>query len=101
MITTYIGLGSNLKNPKQQIEQAISALQKLPQTFFNRVSSLYDTEPVGLLNQPNFINAVCVLHTQLSAQDLLTYLLAIEKDQGRIRNGLKNQPRTLDLDLLL
>jgi 2-amino-4-hydroxy-6-hydroxymethyldihydropteridine diphosphokinase len=101
MITAYIGLGSNLQNPVQQIENAILALQKLPETFVKAVSSLYQTKPVGWLDQPDFINAVCELHTELSAQVLLAHLLDIEQDQGRIRNGIKNQPRTLDLDLLL
>lgn len=101
MVIAYISLGSNLQNPIRQIKNAVLALQKLPQTSINSVSSLYQTKPVGYRNQPDFINAACELHTELSAQMLLAHLFAIEQAQGRVRNGIQNQPRTLDLDLLL
>src|SRR5690606_30890665 len=64
-------------------------------------SRLYQTTAVGFLPQPDFINAVAQLDTELSYRELFTHLQAIEKNQGRIRDGGRNQPRTLDLDFLL
>ncbi len=101
MITAYIGLGSNLEDPVAQIKRALLALEGLPNTAVLATSSFYQTTPVGYADQPDFINAVCQLETDLPARTLLTHLLAIEQAQGRVRDGKKNQPRTLDLDLLL
>ncbi len=101
MIIAYIGLGSNLDNPVQQINRALLALQAIPDTIVHRSSSLYQTTPVGFLAQPDFINAVAELHTTLSYRALFSQLQAIEKNQGRVRDGRKNHPRTLDLDFLL
>jgi len=101
MVITYIGLGSNLEQPYEQIMSALTALQHIPNTRVLCSSSLLETTPVGFANQPNFINAVAKLETELSAQELLTQLQLIEIKQGRIRDGQKNGPRTLDLDLLL
>jgi 2-amino-4-hydroxy-6-hydroxymethyldihydropteridine diphosphokinase len=101
MVIAYIGLGSNLKQPYEQIMTALAALQHIPNTHLIRSSSLLETAPVGFTNQPNFINAVAKLQTALSARELLIQLQLIEIKQGRVRDGQKNGPRTLDLDLLL
>jgi 2-amino-4-hydroxy-6-hydroxymethyldihydropteridine diphosphokinase len=96
----YIGLGSNLDDPEEQLRRAVSSLQQLPDTIIVRVSSFYRTKPVGPEGQPDYINAVVLLHTGLSARQLLEHMQAIENDHGRIRNT-RWGPRTLDLDLLL
>lgn len=100
MTAAYIGLGSNLENPENQVRQAFDELDRLPQTRLVRKSSLYRTAPIGLETQPDFVNAVAELETALPAEQLLAELQDIEKSHGRERT-LKNAPRTLDLDLLL
>lgn len=100
MICCYIGLGSNIEQPIQQITQALHALQHLPDSQFIGASSLYRSPPLGPQDQPDFINAVACLHTALSPLALLAQLQAIEQQQGRQR--LRHWgPRSLDLDLLL
>ncbi|HVV68905.1 MAG TPA: 2-amino-4-hydroxy-6-hydroxymethyldihydropteridine diphosphokinase [Gammaproteobacteria bacterium] len=99
--TAYISLGSNLDNPIQQVKKAIFALQQIPDTTLFAYSSLYQSAPVGYWPQPDFINAVACIQTDLSAEKLLGELHSLEFQQGRVRNGEKNRPRTLDLDLLL
>jgi 2-amino-4-hydroxy-6-hydroxymethyldihydropteridine diphosphokinase len=96
----YIGLGSNLDDPRGQIRQALVQLDSIPGTRVTARSSLYRTTPVGLLEQPDFINAVASVQTTLKPQALLSALLAVENRQGR-RRTIRNAPRTLDLDLLL
>ncbi|MCD6055301.1 MAG: folK [Gammaproteobacteria bacterium] len=96
----YIGLGSNLNNPQHQLEQAISHLKALPESSFIKVSSFYQTKPVGFLDQPDFINAVAAIDTTLDPFDLLKELQQIENKQGRMRTQ-RFGPRTLDLDILL
>jgi 2-amino-4-hydroxy-6-hydroxymethyldihydropteridine diphosphokinase len=96
----FIALGANLGDPVATVNAAIVALQGLPRTEFIAASSLYRTAPVGLKNQPDFINAVVELIAVSSAPTLLNSLFAIEERFGRQRS-VKNAPRTLDLDLLL
>lgn len=96
----YIALGSNLDNPRKQILTAVNAINALPDCEVVQCSSLYETEPVGYLDQPNFINAVLEARTSLSPLALLHALQSIELQQGRLRS-IKNGPRTLDLDLIL
>lgn len=100
MHKAYIALGSNLCNPLSQVKQAISALKNIPKTTVMQCSSFYQTTPIGYDNQPNFINAVAEVHTELTPEELLTTLLAIEQTFGRER-PFPNAPRILDLDLLL
>ncbi len=100
MAIAYIALGSNLKQPVQQVTNALQALQALPETRVLQSSSLYQTAPLGYDNQPDFINAVACVETQLEPQALLQALLAIEQQFGRER-PFANAPRVLDLDLLL
>lgn len=96
----FIGLGSNLADPLAQVRQALVELESIPGTRLSARSSLYRTSPVGLLDQPDFINAVASVQTTLSPPMLLAALLAIEGRHGRKRT-IRNAQRTLDLDLLL
>jgi 2-amino-4-hydroxy-6-hydroxymethyldihydropteridine diphosphokinase len=99
-VKAYIGLGSNLGERESMIRQALEAMAALPDTELVRASSLYDTEPVGDTEQPNFLNAVAELETDLAPRQLLWNLLLIEKRLGRERTR-RWGPRTIDLDLLL
>ncbi len=98
--SAFIGLGSNLSDPRAQVLRAMQALGGLPQTRVVARSSLYRSAPVGYLEQPDFINAVAQLQTDLSPRALLDALLETEKNCGRTRE-FQNAPRTLDLDILL
>ncbi len=96
----FIALGSNLGNPVWQVQSAFREIDDIPDVALMRVSSLYRTEPVGITDQPPFINAVALAETTLSPHTLLRHLHGIEESHGRQR-GLRNGPRTLDLDLLM
>jgi 2-amino-4-hydroxy-6-hydroxymethyldihydropteridine diphosphokinase len=96
----FVGLGSNLGEREALIRQALDELAALPDTTLIRVSSLYDTEPVGEIEQPRFLNAVAMLDTELTARQLLWNLQRIEARLGRTRTK-RWAPRTMDLDLLL
>jgi 2-amino-4-hydroxy-6-hydroxymethyldihydropteridine diphosphokinase len=96
----YIGLGSNLGDREAMIRIALDDLARLPGTRVLRASSLYDTEPVGDEEQPQFLNAVAEIDTELTARQLLWNLLLIEKRLGRVRTH-RFGPRTIDLDLLM
>jgi 2-amino-4-hydroxy-6-hydroxymethyldihydropteridine diphosphokinase len=98
----FVGLGSNLGDREATILQALAGLQAEPELHVVHVSTLRETEPVGYLDQPQFLNGVVELETELPARDLLTRLLAIERQLGRTRgDGPPLGPRTIDLDLLL
>src|SRR6267154_84946 len=96
----YVGLGSNLGERETMIRLALDDLARLPGTRLVRASSLYDTEPAGEVDQPNFLNAVAQVDTELTARQLLWNLLLVEKRLGRIRTH-RWGPRTIDLDLLM
>jgi 2-amino-4-hydroxy-6-hydroxymethyldihydropteridine diphosphokinase len=100
MIRCHVAIGSNLGDPRATVDEAIDELAALRGSILRAMSSLYRTAPVGLRQQPDFINAVVTLDTRLSASDLLAELLAVEARFGRVRS-IPNAPRTLDLDLLL
>ena len=100
MRNCYLGLGSNLGNRKRNINLAIKKIMSLPSTQVKKCSSIIETAPVGGPIQPNFLNAVLWIKTGLSARRLLSSLQDIEKSLGRVR-GIKNGPRTIDLDILL
>ncbi len=100
-VSAYIGLGSNLTDPSAQVQSGIAALAQLARTHIEACSSFYRTAPVGLRQQPDFINAVCRVRTRLAPMALMQNLLEIERLHGRVREGDKGGPRTLDLDLLL
>lgn len=96
----FIALGANLGDPAATVRAAIQALRELPAVAFVAASSLYRTAPVGLKHQPDFINAVAELATDIPPPELLDALFGIEARFGRSRS-VRNAPRTLDLDLLL
>lgn len=99
-VTVFIGLGSNLDNPRAQIEQALIELAQLPHTRLTGQSPLYQSTAVGPGEQPDYINAVVRVTTHLAPLDLLDQLQALEQAHQRVR--LEHWgPRTLDLDLLL
>jgi 2-amino-4-hydroxy-6-hydroxymethyldihydropteridine diphosphokinase len=100
MSLAYVALGANLGDPASTVRAAFGALANLPDCRLRRCSSLYRTAPVGLTNQPDFINAVALLDTTLGPPELLDELFLIEARFGR-RRDVKNGPRHLDLDLLL
>ena len=99
--TVYVGLGSNLDNPIHQLKQALLVLNTIPTTVLLKHSALYRSKPLGPQNQPDYINAVAVLTTELAPLMLLNELQAIENKQGRVRTARRWGPRTLDLDMLL
>lgn len=96
----FIGLGSNLGDREANIRQALQQLEQLPETTIVRGSSLYDTEPVGVPDQPNFLNGVVQIETHLAPRQLLWNLMLIERRLGRVRTQHWG-PRVIDLDLLL
>jgi 2-amino-4-hydroxy-6-hydroxymethyldihydropteridine diphosphokinase len=96
----YIALGSNLGDSRQQLLDAIEKLSALPHSRVLARSRIYRTPPWGKIKQPDFLNAVVELETPLAPHDLLDALLDIERQAGRLRDGERWGPRTLDLDLL-
>ena len=96
----FVGIGSNLDGPEQQVDQAIVALAELPDTILISQSRLYRSSPMGPSDQPDFVNAVVAVLTQAEPQAFLEQMQAIERKQGRKREGERWGPRTLDLDLL-
>ena len=101
MERVYIGLGSNLAEPRTQLESALAALDTLPQSRLVSRSSFYGSDPLGPADQPRYVNAVAALDTALEPLALLDELQAIEQQQGRVRKDERWGPRTLDLDILL
>ncbi len=101
MERAYIGLGSNLGQPLQQLRQALQHLAGLPASRLVAVSSFYASDPLGPADQPRYLNAVAALDTRLTPLQLLDALQQIEQHQGRERKDERWGPRTLDLDILL
>jgi 2-amino-4-hydroxy-6-hydroxymethyldihydropteridine diphosphokinase len=99
-VVAYIGLGSNLADPLAQVSGALEALEHLPRSRCVARSSLYTSPPMGPPDQPSYVNAVAGLATALSPEALLQALMAVEKAHGRVRDGTRWGPRTLDLDIL-
>jgi 2-amino-4-hydroxy-6-hydroxymethyldihydropteridine diphosphokinase len=100
-VRAYIGLGSNLDNPRRHVRSAITQLAALPYTHLTVQSSLYRSEPMGPADQPDYINAVAAIDTLLTPYALLDALLGIERLHGRVRSATRWGPRTLDLDILI
>lgn len=96
----YVGVGSNLRDPRAQVLAAIAQLAAIPQTRLVLTSSLYGSRPFGPVAQDDFVNAVAGLLTQLSSGALLAELRRIEAARGRERRE-KWGPRIIDLDLLV
>lgn len=99
-VTACIGLGANLGDPLATLQRAIADLRTLPGTRVSALSSFYRSAPLGPAGQPDYINAVAVLETDLAPHGLLLQLQTIENRHGRTRE-LRWGARTLDLDLLL
>lgn len=97
----YIGLGANLNEPVKTVHLAIEALTALPQCQMMGVSKIYRSAPMGPTDQPDYINCVVALKTNLTAVALFDYTCTIEQQHGRTRDGEHWGPRTLDLDILL
>lgn len=95
----YIALGANLGDREGTLSEALSRLDNHDQITVLRCSNVYETEPVGYLNQPQFLNMTAALRTTLAPEDLLEVMLAIETQLGRVRD-IRYGPRTVDLDLL-
>jgi len=100
MAKVFIGLGSNLSDPVNQLMLALSSLNQLPDTSVVRTSQFYGSTPLGPSDQPDFINAVCLIQTELAPLALLAALQAIESEQGRIKKRHWGA-RLIDLDILL
>ena len=97
-VTVYLGFGSNMGNRQGNLDKALDLLsQRLP---VGQVSSIYDTEPVGNINQPRFLNLVCQVHTRLAPEELLALAKGIESKLGRAP-GKSGAPRPIDIDILL
>ena len=102
MVRAFVGLGSNLGDREGTLRAAVGRLRSMAATRVVRVSSLRNTEPVGYVDQPRFLNGAVELETELPAHELLDVLLELERGFGRDRSASPPRgPRTLDLDLLL
>ena len=100
MNTVVLGVGTNLGDRLQNMNTAVRALNLLPQTKVLRASRVYETAPVGVEEQPMFLNAVLEVETEMSPLSMLGACLGIEASMGRVR-GKKDGPRVIDLDLIL
>ena len=98
----YVGMGSNLGDRGATLRQAVELLDAEPGIRVVAVSRHRETDPVDYVDQPRFVNAACALETELGPRELLERLHAVERELGRIRDGVPRYgPRTCDLDLLL
>ena len=100
MTLAYVGLGANLGAREETLGHAVERLREAEGVDVLAVSSLRETEPVGVVDQPPFLNGAVQLETSLPPRELLDLLLAIERSLGRVR-GARWGPRLVDLDLLL
>ena len=100
MHTVYLGLGSNQSDPISQIKNATDHIEKIETSKIIKKSSLYESLPVGYLDQPNFINQVISLQTSLSPAELFERFQQIEFQLKRVKK-IVNGPRTIDIDILL
>jgi 2-amino-4-hydroxy-6-hydroxymethyldihydropteridine diphosphokinase len=102
MTRAYVGLGANLGDREGNLRRAVELLGAEPGIEVAGLSSFRETDPVGYLDQPRFLNGACALETELSPRELLDRLLAVERTLGRVRGEEPHWgPRTIDLDLLL
>jgi len=97
----FIGFGSNLQGPEKQVTRALHTIHEIPAIELLKSSSLYRSQPMGPSEQPDFVNAVAKISTELYPVDLLATLQRIEQQHERIRSTHRWGPRTLDLDILL
>jgi 2-amino-4-hydroxy-6-hydroxymethyldihydropteridine diphosphokinase len=101
MFLVYIGLGSNLGDRAATIQAALDRLEADADIELVAVSSLRETDPVGFEDQPRFLNGAAALRTELGPRELLDRMLEVERGLGRVREGARYGPRTIDLDLLV
>lgn len=101
MARAYVALGANLGAREATLRRALELLDGREDTTVVGISQLRETDPVGLLDQPRFLNGAVALDTELGPVELLAVLLEIERALGRVRDGVRNGPRSIDLDLLL
>jgi 2-amino-4-hydroxy-6-hydroxymethyldihydropteridine diphosphokinase len=97
----FIGVGANLGDREEAISRALDRLGRRPDVDVLRVSALRETDPVGVTDQPRFLNGAVLVETDLEPRALLDVLLAVESELGRTRDGPRFGPRTIDLDLLV
>ena len=97
LVTVYLGLGSNLGNRRENLDRALDLLSQ--RLRMGKVSSVYDTEPLGNIEQPRFLNLVCPIYTTLTPMGLLTLAKGIESKLGRV-SSKPNTPRPIDIDIL-
>ena len=97
----YVGLGANLGDRRATLLRAVELLDDRPGIEVVAISSFHETEPVGYLDQPPFLNGAVAVETSLSPVELLGVLLEVEAELGRTRDGPRFGPRTVDLDVLL
>jgi 2-amino-4-hydroxy-6-hydroxymethyldihydropteridine diphosphokinase len=100
-VRAYVALGSNLGDRDGTIRAAVATLAAVPGVEVVAVSSLRETDPIGFLDQPRFLNGAAAVETTLAPGELLRTLLEVERSLGRTRDGPPQGPRTIDLDLLL
>lgn len=96
-VEVYLGLGSNMGDRQQNLDKALELLSN--RLRVNKVSTIYDTEPIGNPDQPRFLNMVCQAHTTLAPEGLLALVKGFESKMGR--TGKSNAPRPIDIDILL
>jgi 2-amino-4-hydroxy-6-hydroxymethyldihydropteridine diphosphokinase len=101
MPLAYVGVGSNIGDRERMLWGAVHMLAFNPDVDVIAVSSIRETDPVGIVDQPRFLNAAVALETELEPRALLELLLSVERELGRTREGPRFGPRTIDLDLLL
>ena len=101
MTLAYIGLGGNLGDPRARIREALRRIEERGLGRVTAVSSFWRTEPVGFTDQPWFVNGAAEIETALAPAELMTGLLAIERELGRSAERAKDGPRPIDLDLLI
>ena len=101
MPRAFIGLGSNLGDRHETLMRALDALSRDPAIHVVAVSAFRETDPVGVVEQPRFVNAAAVVETDLPPRVLLERILTVERELGRVRGPQRHGPRTVDLDLLL
>ena len=95
----YIGLGSNIKCPPRQIRQAIQNIHRLPRTYVKAVAPLYQNKALYRRGAPDYHNTVISIHTRIMPHQLMTVLLDLEKQQGRVRK-IRYMSRTIDMDII-
>jgi 2-amino-4-hydroxy-6-hydroxymethyldihydropteridine diphosphokinase len=100
-LKAYVGLGSNLGSRGEMILRAVGLMKVDPEIEVVALSTVRETDPVGIQEQPRFLNGAAAVETELGPRELLDRLLEIERRLGRTREGPQGGPRTIDLDLLL